>query len=100
MNTYTEEKIHSELKNLEDWKYKTNAIEKKFTLANFKETLAFMVRIGFEAEAANHHPEWTNIYNKLSIRLSTHDAGGITEKDFALAKKIDQIASAHNHSTS
>jgi 4a-hydroxytetrahydrobiopterin dehydratase len=91
MSKFTEDKIHSELKNSAGWKYKDNAIEKNFEFKDFKEALAAMVRIGFEAEALNHHPEWKNVYNKLSIRLSTHDAGGLTEKDFALAKKIDRI---------
>jgi 4a-hydroxytetrahydrobiopterin dehydratase len=91
MNKYSEEKIHAELKKLDGWKYNGNAIEKKFAFKNFREALATMVRIGFEAEAMNHHPDWHNIYNKLTIRLNTHDEGGVTEKDFALAKDIDKI---------
>ena len=50
-----------------------------------------MTRIAFEVEKLNHHPNWTNIYNTLSISLSTHDAGGVTEKDFELAKIIDEL---------
>ena len=50
-----------------------------------------MTRIAFECEAQNHHPNWYNVYNKLSIRLSTHDAGGVTEKDFKLAKTIETL---------
>lgn len=91
MNKYSEDKIHAELKNLDGWKYHSNAIEKDFVFKNFKEALSMMVRIGFEAEGMNHHPEWTNVYNKLKIRLNTHDVEGITEKDFALAKKIDKL---------
>ncbi|MCC6691308.1 MAG: 4a-hydroxytetrahydrobiopterin dehydratase [Bacteroidia bacterium] len=89
--TYQSDKIYSELKNLQGWNYVNNAIEKNITLKNFKEVFALMVRIGFEVEKMNHHPEWTNVYNKLTIRLWTHDAGGITEKDFSLAKKIDEL---------
>ena len=50
-----------------------------------------MSRIAFECEALNHHPDWTNVYNNLSISLSTHDAGGVTEKDFKLAQAIESI---------
>ena len=50
-----------------------------------------MTRIAFEAELQHHHPDWTNVYNKLEISLSTHDAGGVTDKDFTLAKTIDKI---------
>ena len=50
-----------------------------------------MTRIAFEAEKQNHHPEWCNVYNKLSIRLSTHDAGGVTDKDFKLIESIENI---------
>lgn len=88
---FDDTQIQAELQSLNDWKYNNNAIEKNFVFKNFKEALAMMVRIGFEAEKMDHHPDWTNVYNKLYIRLNTHDAGGITEKDFALAKKIDGI---------
>ncbi len=91
MKKCSEDEIHIELKKLSGWNYNNKSIEKNFTFKDFKETLTTMVRIGFEAEALNHHPEWTNVYNKLNVRLSTHDAGGITQKDFALAKKIDQV---------
>ena len=53
-----------------------------------------MTRIAFEAEAQQHHPEWTNVYNELSITLSTHDAGGVTEKDIEMAKTIEDIIDA------
>lgn len=86
-------KIRTELKKLEGWKYIKGAIEKKIVFKTFKDAMANMVKIGFEAEAMNHHPEWSNVYNKLTIRLNTHDAGGITKKDFDLAKKIDGIIS-------
>ena len=93
MKKFDADKIQAELKKTNGWKYTSGAIEKKFILKNFKEALATMVKIGFEAEALNHHPEWSNVYNKLTIRLNTHDAGGITKKDFDLAKKIDGIIS-------
>ncbi|HIO27500.1 MAG TPA: pterin-4-alpha-carbinolamine dehydratase, partial [Flavobacteriaceae bacterium] len=66
----------------------------KFEFENFKETFSIMTRIAFEAEAQQHHPEWTNVYNTLSITLSTHDAGGVTEKDFKMAETIESIIEA------
>ncbi|KAF5060343.1 putative pterin-4-alpha-carbinolamine dehydratase [anaerobic digester metagenome] len=68
------------------------AIEKAFTFSNFSEAFAFMTRVALLAEKSDHHPEWTNIYNKVIIRLSTHDAGNeVTEKDYALAAAIDNL---------
>jgi 4a-hydroxytetrahydrobiopterin dehydratase len=88
---YDDTQVQSGLNKLNGWKYNNDAIEKDFIFKNFKEALAMMVRIGFEAEAMNHHPEWFNVYNKLNIRLRTHDANGITVKDFNLAEKIDKL---------
>lgn len=90
-NTYDDQQIQSALSTLKGWEVKDNAIEKHFTFSDFKEALAAMVNIGAEAEEMNHHPEWTNVYNKLTVRLSTHDAGGITEKDVELARRIEEI---------
>ena len=69
-----------------------SAIEKKFTFADFNEAWGFMTRVALAAEKADHHPEWSNVYNKVEIVLSTHDAGGVSIKDVALAKFIDSIA--------
>jgi 4a-hydroxytetrahydrobiopterin dehydratase len=96
MEKYTEDKIQTELKNLDGWKYNNDAIEKDFVFKSFKDALANMMRIGFEAEKLNHHPEWFNVYNKLNIRLRTHDANGITARDFTLAKKIDELTAQMN----
>ena len=79
--------------NLSGWAFKRDALVKTFTFDSFREALSFMVRVGFEAEDMNHHPEWTNVYNKVVIRLNTHDAGDkVTAKDFELAKRIEKIA--------
>ncbi|GAP43859.1 pterin 4 alpha carbinolamine dehydratase [Lentimicrobium saccharophilum] len=68
------------------------AIEKVFTFSNFSEAFAFMTRVALLAEKSDHHPEWTNVYNKVIIRLSTHDAGNVvTEKDYTLAAAIDNL---------
>ncbi len=74
------------------WKEENNQLVRQFTFADFSEAFAFMTRVALLAEKQNHHPEWTNVYNKVEIRLSTHDAGNrITQKDRELAKAIDAI---------
>ncbi|MFE3870100.1 4a-hydroxytetrahydrobiopterin dehydratase [Flavobacterium sp. ZS1P70] len=92
MEKYTDEKIQSQLKDLNDWQFIDNAIEKKFKFLDFTQALGFIVQVGLMAEKRNHHPELFNVYNKVSIRLNTHDADGVTEKDFDLAKAIDKIS--------
>lgn len=72
------------------WEEKNNTLYRKFEFKNFSDAFAFMIKVALEAEKADHHPLWTNVYNKVEIWLSTHDAGDIvTEKDRNLAKKID-----------
>jgi 4a-hydroxytetrahydrobiopterin dehydratase len=74
------------------WIEKNNQLQKEFRFSNFSEAFAFMTRVAFLAEQMNHHPYWTNAYNKVEIFLSTHEAGNIvTEKDRSLAKAIDSI---------
>ena len=81
------------LTNLPGWKFNRHALAKSFKFGGFPEALSFMLHVGFVAEAMNHHPEWTNVYNTVSIRLNTHDAGGrVTAKDVALAQKIQSIS--------
>ena len=87
MKKLDERSIKERLDKLDGWDYKDNAIHTSFEFENFKEAFATMTRIAFEAELQQHHPEWTNVYNTLNISLSTHDAGGLTEKDFKLAHK-------------
>jgi 4a-hydroxytetrahydrobiopterin dehydratase len=69
-----------------------NGIARSFAFADFGEAFAFMTRVALEAEKADHHPEWSNVWNKVDILLSTHSAGGVTGKDMALAAKIEAIA--------
>jgi len=91
MEKLNETEVLNRLENLSGWSLKEQAIEKKYELADFKEALAFINQIGERAEEANHHPELFNVYNKVTIRLNTHDADGITDKDFDLARKIDEL---------
>ena len=76
------------------WTEENNSLYKKFEFKNFSEAFSFMTRVAIEAEKADHHPLWTNVYNKVEIWLSTHDAGNtITAKDRKLAENIDKLLS-------
>ncbi len=68
-----------------------DAIRRSFVFADFNHAWGFMTRVALAAEKTDHHPEWSNVYNKVEIVLSTHDAGGLSEKDVALAKFIDSL---------
>ena len=68
-----------------------NAISKSFKFKNFNEAFAFMTRVAMESEKINHHPEWSNVYNTVNITLTSHDVGGISERDLAMARYIDSI---------
>jgi 4a-hydroxytetrahydrobiopterin dehydratase len=83
--------IEEALRSLPSWSRDGNAISREFKFGSFREAISFIVRISFEAEQRDHHPELANVYNRVTVRLSTHDAGGITEKDFDLARAIDAI---------
>lgn len=91
MNKLSEEDIEKRLLRLPEWSYEDDAIHAEFEFENFKDCFSAMARIAFECEALNHHPNWSNVYNVLSISLSTHDTGGVTEKDFKLAEAIESI---------
>lgn len=74
------------------WTETDNKLYRKFEFNNFSEAFAFMTRVAIEAEKMNHHPLWTNVWNKVEIWLSTHDAGDVvTEKDKKLAERIDKL---------
>ena len=74
------------------WQHIEDSLQKTFVFNDFNAALEVIMKIGFEAEYLNHHPEWTNIYNKLSIKLTTHDAGNtVTQKDIELANRINLI---------
>jgi 4a-hydroxytetrahydrobiopterin dehydratase len=79
------------LNDLPHWEYDPEAlgIRRRFTFTDFAEAFAFMTRVAVCAEKADHHPEWSNVYNRVEILLTTHDAGGLSERDVALAKVVD-----------
>jgi 4a-hydroxytetrahydrobiopterin dehydratase len=85
--------ITAALTSLPGWTLDGEALAKTFKFGSFREAMSFMTRVAFEAEAMDHHPDWTNVYNRVAIRLNTHDAGGkVTAKDVELAKKIQTIS--------
>lgn len=96
MKKLSEDEIQEKLNDLEGWTYAKKAIHTSFQFENFKEAFTVMTRIAFEAEAQQHHPNWGNVYNQLEISLSTHDADGVTEKDFKLARAIEKIVDPSN----
>ena len=69
-----------------------DAISKTFTFSDFNEAFGFMTRAALVAEKLDHHPEWFNVYDKVEVTLATHDAGGVTERDVALAEAMDRLA--------
>lgn len=92
MSVLSEEQIQSRLKDLKGWDLAGNAIQRKYEFQDFREALAFVNRVGEKAEAMDHHPDITINYSRVTLSLSTHSAGGITEKDFRLAAQIDEVA--------
>ena len=75
----------------EDWVIENNKLHKEFLFSNFIQAFGFMTQAAIIAESMNHHPEWFNIYKKVVVDLTTHEAGGITDLDFELAGKMENI---------
>lgn len=84
-------KINEELDKLSGWAVENGKLRKQFRFSSFIEAFGFMTRVALAAESMNHHPEWFNVYNRVTINLMTHDAGGISALDFELAKRIDEF---------
>jgi 4a-hydroxytetrahydrobiopterin dehydratase len=88
------EEIKNRLAGVSGWQLADNAIKKQFKFDDFMSAMAFVNRVASAAEAADHHPDITINYTRVTLSLSTHSAGGITEKDFSLAQQIDSLAKA------
>lgn len=93
MAKLTAKEREAALGKLTDWIYDeaASAIRRDFKFKDFSEAFAFMTRVALLAQSADHHPEWSNVYNKVSIVLTTHDAGGLSAKDVNLATEIDKL---------
>lgn len=89
MQKLNDQEIQSKLQHLDTWQYAGNALVKTFTFKDFQEAFAFMNRVAVVAEQQNHHPDWSNVYNKVSFKLNTHTESGVTEKDFELLREIE-----------
>jgi 4a-hydroxytetrahydrobiopterin dehydratase len=92
MKALTEQEVISFLKDhLKDWTFEKNTIARVFKFKTFVEAFSFMTAIALEAEKMDHHPDWSNAYNKVSIALTNHEAKGVTQMDFDLAVIIDKL---------
>lgn len=89
----TDDEIRSFLGSYDAWKVKDDKLHREFVFGNFVEAFGFMAEAALHAEKADHHPEWFNVYKKVVVDLTTHEAEGITERDFSLAEKMEAIAS-------
>jgi 4a-hydroxytetrahydrobiopterin dehydratase len=91
MHIWTEDELKKQLSQFPGWELKDAALERHFLFKNFSESLAFIVQVGILAEKADHHPVIHNVYNQVSLRLNTHSAGAITNKDTEMALQINAI---------
>ncbi len=91
MKPLSQSEIAKQLKDLPDWRYQDGSIAADFKFKDFFTAFSFMIKVATAAEKAQHHPDWSNVYNRVSIKLSTHEAGGVTDKDVALAKTISDL---------
>jgi 4a-hydroxytetrahydrobiopterin dehydratase len=89
----SEAEVRARLSEIQGWQLVDGKLQKTFTFGSFVHAFGFMSSVALLAEAMNHHPEWSNVYSRVTIVLNTHDVSGISELDFALAKKIEGIAS-------
>ncbi len=83
--------IEEKLKNLPGWSVKNDKLHKEFEFNDFNQAFGFMTRAAMEIEKMNHHPEWFNVYNRILVELTTHDAGGITDNDVNLARILNSL---------
>ncbi|WP_075997489.1 4a-hydroxytetrahydrobiopterin dehydratase [Salaquimonas pukyongi] len=88
------QEIEMQLQQIDGWELAADkkAIHRQFRFKDFSEAFGFMSRVALAAEKLNHHPDWSNVYNRVDVSLSTHDAGGLTELDFKLAGMMDRMA--------
>ena len=91
MEPMSEDKIRENLERHESWSLEGKKIRRVFKFDTFVEAFGFMSSCATVAESLDHHPEWSNVYNTVDVSLTTHDAGGLTEKDFKLAERMDKL---------
>lgn len=91
MSPLSLQELETELKQLDGWTIENGKLHREYKFASFVEAFGFMSSLALVSEALGHHPEWFNVYNRVRIDLTTHDAGGITSKDIAWARKANQL---------
>ena len=87
----SEAEIRTRVSAMQGWELAAGKLQKTFTFSSFVHAFGFMSSVALLAEAMNHHPDWSNVYSRVIIALNTHDVGGISDLDFILAKKIDEL---------
>ncbi|MBC7633862.1 4a-hydroxytetrahydrobiopterin dehydratase [Aeromicrobium sp.] len=92
MSAYTDAQIEEALADLPGWSQEGEAIVKSYTFDDFAAAVAFIARAAPSIDEMDHHPEWTNVYNRVDVRLSSHDVGGVTERDVLLAHVMERVA--------
>jgi len=94
MKKLSEEEIRTRLQDLNGWAYVDGVIVKHFALPTFVDAVLLLTKAAFIAEKLNHHPDWSGVYNKVTLKLSTHDAGGVTQMDIDFAQEIEKSLKA------
>ena len=87
----TSQQIEAGLKDLSGWELRDEKLRRELKFKNFVQAWGFMTQVAMLAEQADHHPEWSNVYSRVTIDLTTHEAGGISQRDFDLAKKVNEV---------
>lgn len=95
MTAYTDAQIESALESLSGWSQEGEAIVKSYEFDDFAAAMKYVQRAVGPIEEMDHHPEWTNVYNRIDVRLTSHDTGGVTDRDIRLAKVLDRLAAAN-----
>ena len=88
----SENEVSAEIKKIPGWSIQQNKLHRVFEFGDFRQAFAFMAGVALAAEAMNHHPDWSNAWNKVTIDLTTHSAGGLTKNDFDLAGQIQKLS--------
>ncbi len=89
----TTAEIEKALKELPGWRHEGDQLVREYRFESFREAMSFVVRVAFEAESLDHHPEWTNVYNRVQLKLNTHDSGdNVTGKDVELARRVQALS--------
>lgn len=92
VHKFSDDEIQAGLKEVDGWELRDGKLHKEFVFKNFVEAFGFMAQAAIHAQAMDHHPEWFNVYKKVVVDLTTHEVGGISQRDFDLAKKMDAAA--------